>query len=194
MSIEFAGFLFLLLGVILFAAAKTSGAYDSKAGYGISAFFIVYALLFEIAGYLDSDLMLVLIMPLPIGIGMTLFGFWQIIKGFFYSLKMEGTYIGCKYRGKPLFRRRKYYTLIFKYQANNRTIKSCSEDIHLLHNIETHYEPQQVYTIWVNPKNLQDFRVKRFSGAFGGFLAIAVFGIGLLSVIVPLLVKILGAG
>lgn len=67
MSIQFGGFLFFLLGLILFAATKAGYAYDAKAGYVISAFFIVYALLFEIAGYLDSELMLLLVFPLPIG-------------------------------------------------------------------------------------------------------------------------------
>ncbi|MCI9216215.1 hypothetical protein AALA78_03525 [Lachnospiraceae bacterium 42-17] len=194
MSIQFAGLLFFLLGILLFAATKAASAYDSKTGYCISAFFMVYALLMEIAGYLDSEFMLILIFPFPIGIGMSMLGFWMIMKGFFYSLKMEGTYITCKYHSKPLFRRRKYYTLAFQYQANDRTIKSCSEDHYILHDIEKRYEPQQVYTIWVNPKNLQDFRVKRFSGISGGLFAIAVFGIGLLSVIIPLLLKMLETG
>lgn len=193
MSIQFAGFLFLLLGIILFAATKSGAAYNAKTGYGLSAFFIVYALLFEIAGFLDSEFMIILIFPLPIGIGMTLLGFWMIIKGFFYSLEMEGTYIECQYRSRPLFSVREYYTLIFTYRANNRTIKSHSEDNYILHYIEKHYEPRQVYQIWVNPKNLQDFRVKRFSGVPGGFLAIATFGVGLLSAIIPLLLEMLGS-
>lgn len=193
MSILFGGFLFFLLGIILFAATKSGAAYDAKAGYGLSAFFIVYGLLFGIAEYLDSELMLVLIFPLPIGIGMTLFGFWLIIKGFFYSLEMEGTYIECEDRGSSLFRVTKYYALVFTYQANDRTIKSCSEDYYILSQIEKNYEPRQVYKIWVNPKNLQDFRVKRFAGVPAGLLVIATFGVGLLSVIIPLIFKMLRA-
>lgn len=193
MSILSGGFLFFLLGIILFAATKLGAAYDTKTGYGLSAFFIIYGLLFGIAEFLDSELMLILIFPLPIGIGMTLFGFWLIIKGFFYSLEMEGTYIECEYCGTPLFKRTKYYTLVFTYRANNRTIKSCSEDHYILPQIEKNYEPRQVYKIWVNPKNLQGFRVKRFAGVPAGFLVLTVFGVGLLSVIIPLIFEMLGA-
>lgn len=148
----------------------------------------------QFAGYLDSELMSILIFPLPVGVGMTLLGFWMIIKGFLYSLEMEGTYIECKYRGRPLFRRREYYTLIFTYRANNRTIKSCSEDNYILYDIKKKYEPGQVYKIWVNPKNLQDFRVKRFSGVPQGLLVIAVFGGGLLFTIIQWILKMPGTG
>lgn len=190
MSIQSGGLLFLFLGIILFAATRAGFATGMKAGYGLSAFFIVYGLLFGIAGFFDSELMLLLLLPLPVGIGMTLLGFWMIFKGFFYSLEMDGTYMECQYRSSPLFTRRKYYTLIFTYRANNRTIKSHSEDQYILPRIEKDYEPRQAYRIWVNPKNLQDFRVKRFSGAFAGFLIIAVFGTGLLSVVIPLLFRL----
>ena len=192
MSVQFAGFLFFLLSVILFAATKAGAAYDRKYGYGISAFFLVYALLFEIAGYLDSELILLLIFALPVGTGMTLAGFWMILKGFFYSLKMEGTYIDCVYYTTPTFRRGKLYKLIFEYQANGCTIRSRSEDNYILYDIEKHFKPRQVYTIWVNPKNLQDFRAKRFSGAAGGLLIVIVFGIGALPMIIQTLLKLLG--
>lgn len=63
-----------------------------------------------------------------------------------------------------------------------------------LYHIEKNYEPRQIYKIWVNPKNLQDFRVKRFSGAISGILIIAVFGGGVLSGLIPLLFKMLRTG
>lgn len=149
----------------------------------------------QFAGYLDSELMLLIIFPLPIAIGLTLLGFWMIITSFFYSLKMEGTYIDCVYHSIPTFRHRKYYNLVFKYQANGRTIQSLSEDIYILYDIEKRYEPRQVYTIWVNPKNLQDFRARRFNGAVRGLLTIIVFGLGGLPVIIQTLLKIiLGTG
>lgn len=175
--------LLLLLGIIIFTANAKYGGYDKKSGYCLAAVFLILGLLCGILVFLKKDHLLLLLFAVPIGIGMTLLGLWMIFSGFLYSKKTEGTYVDCRFRRKTLWRGRKYYALIFRYHTGRRSVQNESDDAFILGQIKTHYNPREIYPIWVNPKKPHKFRVKRFSGISGGFLAVVVFGIGLLSAV-----------
>lgn len=192
MSPYVGAFLLLLISIMFFTATIMGAAYDRKSGYTIAAFFLIYALLFALAAFLDSDLLMILLVPVPIGIFMTLFGFSMIASCFFYTHKIEGIYMDYVFSHVGIHRRRKYYKLIFKYQINRHTVQMQSNDSYLLDTIQKHYEPRSSYPIWVNPKKPQEFRVKRFSSLYSGIMA-TLFGLSALIFPVQMLLDTLKA-
>lgn len=174
--------LLLLLGIIIFTVNMKYGGYDKKSGYCLAAVFFILGFLWTVFVFLKKDNLLLLLFPLPIGSGMTLFGLWMILSGFLYSKKTEGTYIDCRYNGRALFTRRDYYKLTFRYHTGTRSVQYEADDTLMLGQIKARYEPHGVYPIWVNPRKPHKFRVRRFSGTPGGIMA-AAFGFGLLSAV-----------
>lgn len=175
------GFLFVIVPIgicllFLFAIAKGQ-AQDKRIAYGLAIYFLLTGIGQGIAMLYHCDVIRVFCICLPLGGFSAVMGLGMVIKGLHYQKKTEGQFMGTKH-GRLGKGNIEYHSLVFRYSVDDNLIQGTSNDHYKPTYIRKRFQRQETYPIWVNSKNPEDFRVKRFYhlgiGLFAVFIGLAL--------------------
>lgn len=176
---------FLVGGLILWATF--TGSSSSPAFTGLLG---VYFILLPIFLALGWTTVYALMVTIPLGFLWTAIAIHGITSPFRFCIKHEATYL------QPVFDhsrngRHKYYALgcQIKSGRHTRQLKSC--DWYDLSFIEKRYVPNSTVAVWVNKKNDNEFRVRRYFSV-GSMFLLLFLGITFLGFALKLIFDFIG--